>query len=304
MADFTVGISGTAVLDDSIVQEFTTEFIVEYNQVNVMDQFVEFAQELNSKSISMPRYSLLSVDEGALTEKEDPDSSPMADSEILITPLEYGKVITATSLADIQTAGRASRAAVRLIGQNMASARNVHATRALEATSNVLTPGGTAEASLVATDVMSSTLLNKVYNKLARANVPKLAGNAYVAFMHDDTITDIRASADWVDVAKYSNAMAVLSNEVGMFRGFRIITNNDGLITADAGAAAVDTYRSTFLGANGLGLAQSKVPQIVFTSTDKLNRMMNVGWYGVYKYSIIEPAAVYKTITASSVGAN
>lgn len=302
---FTANMSGTVQVDDSIREEFTTDFIVEYNQANVMDQFIEFHREIGAKSISMPRFSKLAISETPLTETDDVTSVAMGDSEILFTPKEFGSAITTTALADLQTGGRSSRAAVQLIGKNMAEARNVHATRALESTANAVFGGAaTSAATLEAGDVMTGALLNSVYNKMARANVPTMEGGLYVAFLHDDVIADLRAKSDagsWEDLNKYNDQMVALKNEVGIYKGFRIVRNNHAAIEAGVGVSGIDAYTSVFMGYNGLGLAESAVPELRATGPfDKLGRFVNVGWYGVYEYNIVEPDAVFKAITASA----
>jgi N4-gp56 family major capsid protein len=311
MADFTLNLTGTAQLDNSAVtEEIKTEFIVQYTQANVMDNFVEYAREIQAKSISFPRYATLATAETALTEREDITSAAMSDTEVILTPVEYGNAVTTTKLVDLQTGGRAMRGAIRLVAINMAETLNVLATRALEASTNVVYGGSAADkASIAAGDVMTGGVLDKVYNKLARANVPvHPSTGTYVAFMHEDQIFDLRSASaanSWTDVNKYNNELPVLQNEVGMYKGFRIVRNNHSLLEADAGAAAVDTYTASFLGFNGLGKAESAMPSIVLTGPyDKLGRFVNIGWYGVLKYGIIEPTAVYTAVTSSSVGAN
>jgi N4-gp56 family major capsid protein len=314
MADFTLNLTGTAQLDNSAVtEEIKTEFIVQYTQANVMDSFVEYAREIQAKSISFPRYSTLATAETALTEREDITSAAMSDTEVILTPVEYGNAVTTTKLVDLQTGGRAMRGAIRLVAINMAETLNVLATRALEASTNVVYGGSAgSKAALAAGDVMSGGVLDKVYNKLARASVPAhpLTGT-YVAFLHEDQIFDLRSASaanSWTDVNKYNNELPVLQNEVGMYKGFRIVRNNHSLLEADAGAgspATVDVYTASFLGFNGLGKAESAMPSIVMTGPfDKLGRFVNIGWYGVLQYKIIEPTAVYKALTSSSVGAN
>lgn len=305
---FTVNMSGSVAVDNSLKTDYETDFIIEYEQLNVMDPFVEFHRQMGAKSISFPRYALLGLATTPLTELDDVTSSAMSDTEILLTPAEYGNVITTTSLADLQSGGRLSRGAVALVAKNMAETRNALATAALEASSNVVYGGdATSTATIDAADVMDGALLNKIYNKLRRSNVPMIDGH-YVAFMHDDVIHDLRAGSaagTWMDVNKYNNELPVLNNEVGMFRGFRIICNNHSALAADAGATTTDVYTSSFLGANGLGLAESMVPELRVTGPfDKLGRFVNVGWYGVFQYKIIESSAVWTAETASSVGAN
>lgn len=273
-----------------------------------MSPFVQYRADIGAKAIEFPKYATLSPATSALDEDDDVTSEALVDSKVTFIPVEYGKVVTKTALASLQTGGKADIAAARLVGQNVGRTMNILAIRALEASSNVVLPGSVAnEAALVAGDVMTAAVLNKVYNKLARTNIPMLADNLYVAFMHDDVIADLRAGAaagDWTDVVKYATPEQALRNEVGVYKGFRIVRNNDCLVTADAGALAVDSYKSSFMGFNGLGLAVSKAPGLVITSSDKLARFVNVGWHGVMKFGLVDTDAVWTALTASSLGAN
>jgi N4-gp56 family major capsid protein len=109
----------------------------------------------------------------------------------------------------------------------------------------------------------------------------------------------------WTSVSQYSNVQAVYANEMGIYKGFRVIKNNALGPDADAGAGAVDAYPIIALGFNGLGKATSFETQMRFTGPfDDLGRLINVGWYGVWKYGIVEPDAVWVGYVASSMGAN
>lgn len=305
---FTLNLSGTTQVDDSLVLAFDQSFITAAGQADVMDQFVQYNADIGAKSIQFPRYAQLSVSTTPLTEDEDVTSEALSDSQILLTPKEYGKVVTRTSLASLQTGGKVDLAAATLVGQNLAATSNAIASNALLATTNVLTAGDKASADFLSTDVLTGTILNKAYNKLARANITGIAGQEYVLFAHDDVIADLRADTSvgsWVDVNKYSNAIEVLRNEVGMYKGFRVVRNNFLAGTDQSGAGTVDVYSCIAMGFNGLGKAVSKMSDLVISGPfDKLGRFINVGWYGVFDYGIIEPNAVWKIQVASSVGAN
>lgn len=305
---YTTTMTGISNVDDSLVTLFEAGFIVAAEQADVMSPFVQYRADIGAKAVEFPKYATLGAATTPLTEDEDVASEALVDSKVTFLPVEYGKVVTKTALASLQTGGKVDIAAARLVGQNVGRTSNILAVRALEASTNVVLPGAVAnEAALVAGDVMTAAVLNKVYNKLARTNIPMLADNLYVAFMHDDVIADLRAGAaagDWTDVVKYATPEQALRNEVGVYKGFRIVRNNDCAIAADAGAAAVDSYKSSFMGFNGLGLAVSKVPTMSLTSSDKLGRFVNVGWHGVMKYGIVDTDAVWTALTASSLGAN
>lgn len=303
---YTTVMTTVADVDESLVTAFDAGFIVAAEQGDVMTPFVQMKMDIGAKAIEFPKYGKLAAATTPLTEDVDPASEAMVDSKVTFLPAEYGKVVTKTSLASLQTGGKVDLAAARLVGDNVARTQNVLAIRALEASSNIYIPGAGTEAGLLVGDVMSAAILNKIYNKLARINIPMIDG-MYVAFMHDDVITDLRAGAaagDWTDVVKYATPETALLNEVGIYKGFRIVRNNDCAFADQGGAGTIDAYKSSFIGFNALGLAVSKAPGMVVTSSDKLNRFVNVGWHGVMKYGIIDTDAVYTTLTASSVGAN
>lgn len=305
---FSTVMTTVADVNESIITAFDAGFIVAAEQSDVMSPFVQYRADIGAKAIEFPKYATLAPAVTPLTEDDDVVSEALVDGKITFIPAEYGKVVTKTALASLQTGGKADIAAARLVGQNVGRTQNILAIRALETSANILLPAGVAnEAALAAGDVMSSTILNRVYNKLARESIPMMADNLYVAFMHDDVITDLRASAaagDWTDVVKYATPETALRNEVGVYKGFRIVRNNDCAFADQSGAGLVDSYKSSFIGFNALGLAVSKAPGLVLTSSDKLNRFVNVGWHGVMQYGIVDTAAVFSTLTASSVGAN
>ena len=308
---FTNGMTTTAQVDDSIVEEFEAQFLLSYAEMGELDAFASWKRDINAKSIDIPRYDQLSLATTPLTEDEDPDSEALADSKVNLQPEEYGKVVTTTKLANLQAGGKPDLAAAQLVGMNMARTEAKLFLLAADASANVLFPGAVgSEGALTDSDVMDSSTMNRVYNKLSRTSVPGLpsAGGDYVMIAHDDVIHDIRDGAGagtWQDLHKYSLPGEALKNEVGMYRGFRVVRNNLATLTADGGSGTVDSYTSYFVGFNGIGKAVGQDPRMVISGPfDKLQRFLNVGWLGCMKYGIVQPDAVYLVKSASSVGAN
>lgn len=304
---FTTNLSGVTEVDNSLILAYDQSFIVAAAQANVLDQFVQTRLSIGAKSIEFPKYSNLALATTPLTETDDVVSQAMSDSQIILTPAEYGAVVTRTNLASLQSGGKVDVAAAALVGSNMAQTKNKLATLALEGSSNVISVGGKAESALASTDIISGAFLNTAYNKLARANVQTIDG-AYVMLAHDDVIADLRedtGAGSWVDVTKYATPETVLRNEVGMYKGFRVVRNNHATFSDQSGAGTVDVYKTAFVGFNGLGLAVSREAAMVATGPfDKLARFVNLGWYGVFNYGIVDTDAVLVGLTASSRGAN
>lgn len=305
---FTVNLSGTAQVDDSIISEFDAEFRVALAEQGAAAQFASIKKDFKAASISLPRYDQLALATTPLVETDDVTSEAMSDSAVIVTPKEYGNVVTTTKLASLQTAGMADRAAAKLVGINAGRTDNKLAVLALDASTNILFASGTDRVSTVAGDIMTGTLMGQAYNKLARKEAIGVANGDYVALMHDDIIHDIReasGAASWVDVHKYSLPETALRNEVGMYKGFRIVRDNLTTIITDGGAAAVDIYLSHFLGFNAFGKGVSQSIEMRATGPfDKLSRFVNLGWHGVFEYKIVEQDALWSAESASSVGVN
>lgn len=304
---FTTNLSGTTQVDDSIVLAYDQAYLVAVGQDNVMDQFVSRRTQIGAKSITLPKYARLAAATTPLGETEDVTSAALSDTGIVITPLEYGNVVTRTNLASLQTGGTIDMAAAQLVGLNHGLTMDKLAINAMDASTNSYIVAGKAAGDVQAGDIVSDAFLNYFYNKLARASVPLIDG-AYVMVAHDDVIADLRnatATGSWTDVSKYSSPESVLRNEVGMFKGFRIVRDNNATFADQAGAGTVDLYNSYFFGFNAVGKATSQEGRMVATGPfDKLNRFVNLGWYEVSAFKIIDQDALWVGQCASSVGAN
>ena len=306
---FTINLSGTNEVDDSIRQEFDTEFRLAFAEQGAASQVATIKREIGAESISMPKYEQLALATTPLDEYEDVASEALVDSKVSITPQEYGKVVTTTKLANLQTGGMADRAAARVVAINAGRTQNKLATLAMDAGTNILRAGGYAtDAEILVTDTMDGSLLEKVYNKLAAASVPTMAGGDYILIAHENVIHDLREQSganSWIDAHKYSMPESILRNEVGMYKGMRVIRDNLSTILADAGNLNVDVYHSYGVGFNALGLAQSAGIEMKATGPfDKLARFVNLGWVGCFNFKVVEQDALVVVKCASSVGDN
>jgi N4-gp56 family major capsid protein len=305
---FTTNLTGAAEVDDSIRLEYDTEFRLAYEEQGVAAQFATLKREIGAKSVDLPRYNHLNLATTPLAEKDDLVSEALSDDKVTITPAEYGNVITTTKLANLQTGGMVDRAAARLVGINSGRSQNKLALLAMDASTNVIVTNAGGIAAVTASDIMSGTIMGQVFNKLARKNVPGLVGGDFVMIAHDDVIHDIREGSganSWIDAHKYALPEALLRNEVGMYKGFRVIRDNLSTIAIDAGAGAVDVYNSYFAGFNAFGLAESAPIEMRATGPfDKLSRFVNMGWYGCFNFKIVEQDALWVVQSASSVGIN
>jgi len=305
MADFTQVLTGTAQVDDSIIQEFEAQFLLSQAEQGVADQFVSWRKDIGAKSISIPKYDHLALATTPLNEREDVESEALSDTEILFTPSEYGNVVTTTKLANLQTGGKADLAAARLVGINAGRTQNRLALIAMDGASQVLFGDGANFDAITQAGIMSPSIMGAAYNKLARKNSIGVVNGDFVMIAHDDVIHDLRegtAAGTWQDVHKYAIPSEILKNEVGMYKGFRVIRDNLSTIASNVGD--VQVYNSYFMGYNALGKAMSQEVMVRLTGPfDKLGRFVNVGWHGVLQYGIVEQDALVIARTASSLNA-
>lgn len=303
MADYTQILTGTAQVDDSIVEEFEAQFLLAQTEQGVADQFVSWRKDIGAKSISIPKYDHLALATTPLLEREDIDSAPLSDTEILFTPAEHGNVVTTTKLANLQTGGKADLAAARLVGINAGRSQNRLALIAMDSSANVLYGDGTSFDTVTDAGVMSPSVMGLAYNQLARENSIGVVNGDYVMIAHDDVIHDLRegtAAGTWQDVHKYAIPSEILRNEVGMYKGFRIVRDNLSTVANNVGGVPV--YNSYFMGYNALGKAMSAEVMVKLTGPfDKLGRFVNVGWHGCFQYGIVEEKALVVAQTASSL---
>lgn len=307
MSAFTTTMTTTSTVDDSIVLLFEQAFLIANGAENVMDQFATHKVDIGAKSIQLTKYDRLTAATTPLTETDDLASVAITDAPIVLTPAEYGNVVTTTKLASLQSGGKLDLAVPQIVGMNAGLTEDKLAIAALDASTNKYIIGGTAEASVAASQVASRTFFNYFYNKLARASVAKLNGD-YVAVLHDDVIADLRndvTAGSWIDVNKYSGTVELLKNEVGSYAGFRIVRSNNATYADQTSSGTVDIYNSYFFGFNALGKATSLPVHPTLTGPfDKLGRFVNVGWHGVFQYKIIDQEAIWLGQSASSVGTN
>jgi N4-gp56 family major capsid protein len=297
--------------------ELTTSLMLLYNRAAIFaatpelvaDQVANVREDINATSVQFTTYSNLSAITAALTETEEVASVKMVDSYVTLTPAEYGNVVTRTQLIQTQSAGLVDTSAAFLVGRNMGVSLDGLAITALDGFggTTIYPNAATLTTNIGVNDIMDKVFANRLYNKLARLNVPGLFGGMYVGIAHDDVLHDLRSDTQtgaWIDVLKYADPQTALRNEVGMFAGIRWLRSRNAMVTSDV-SGTVDGYRTNVVGFNALGKAVSLAPQVRISGPfDKLSRFLNIGWYGILVYDTIDANNQVSGYSASSVGSN
>lgn len=314
MADLFTVITDKAVLDKSEIEEWASGVIIPaIESANFLPGSPLISQPLvgNYSVGTFLKFANNAASTSALTDGEEITSTAITDSEVNLTVAEYGHDVTVTALGQNASGARAFAGSYIVVANNLKNTVDSLAIQALEGTANEITVNATNEATTIATDIITPAFVQKAYNKLRRANIPPLAGGNYIAIAHPDVMYDMKAGTaanTWTEVLKYNNPEIVLNNEVGMYGGFRWIESSNVTVNADAGGGNVDTYHTSFIGYNALGMAMSAQFPIRAYMNDRNSkipgRFTHIGWHGLFVFDTVDDNAAWIVTSASTVGSN
>jgi len=267
-----MAVNTKSLLSDSVVDLMNQAVIVSGNSYNKVDAYATIRQDDLASSIAFTVFSRMSAATTPLTDGTEATSTTMTDTKVTLTMAEYGSVITSTSLANIATAGKADLASAELVGVNLGETTDSLGLAVLEAGSNTIA----ADTS----GTLDNLDLREAYTALANAGIAKFEDGRYVAFVNPSQISDIKG--DYVTIAQNTDIGAATSGIVGALEGFTIV--EDSNVTAGKVAC---------FGKNALGKAVASAPALrIVEGSDNLGRTVNVGWYGVLKYGVIDQNAL------------
>lgn len=142
--------------------------------------------------------------------------------------------------------------------------------------------GGAAgnRAALAATDVLTTTMLNKASAKLENGDAPKIDGY-FVAVIHPFQLYDLRASTSaggWLDVNKYVTPEKVFKGEIGALFGVRVVVSSH----VQTFASTVTVYPALVFGKGAYGVGSFQTMKVYVTpavasDSDPLAQRRKVG---------------------------
>ena len=273
-----MAVNTKSVLSDSVVDLMNQAVIISGNNLNKVDAYATIRQDDLASTIAFTVFSRMSPATTPLTDGTEASSTSMVDTKVTLTMAEYGNVITSTSLANVATAGKADLASAELVGVNLGETTDKLGITALEAGSNTISAD--SSGTLAVAD------LREAYTALSTAGISKFQDGRYVAFVNPAQVSDIKGT--FITLAQHTNLDDATSGVVGSLEGFTIV--EDANVTAG---------KVCCFGANALGKAVGTAPQLrIVDGSDNLGRTVNVGWYGILAYKIIDDNAV-RVITSA-----
>lgn len=250
----------------------------------------------------------------ALTETADPDAVAMSDTEVQVTLTEYGNSVNVTEKAEGQDIYGIDIRAVNVIGRNAALSVDTLARTQLVAGTNVQFVGQTAQASITATDTLSSSEIRKGVARMRGDSALTIRGSQYFAgFVHPDTSVDLRnetGANGWSDPVNQADAARRWNGMIGVYEGVAWVETPRVVISSDAGSGTVDVYDNLIVGDEALAVVYSttvsaRSPMAVRGPiVDKLMRHRPYGWKWHGGYGRFREECLQRVESASSIGAN
>ena len=315
-----MAVTGASAIADSAIAMMQKAFYISASDNIVIDQLASYKFQEKAKAVDFVKFTKLDKATSALTDNGlDATAEAVADTKVTLTPLEYGNVVTVTSLATLHSGGKIDLAVPKLIGTNMAESINslglarLNASADSDITDYYSAEAGSAgtyntteaDSDLAAGDIINYNMLQAAHNKLISNNIQPFNGGYYALVVHPHVAGDIVKMTEFKDYNKYTSQDRLFRNEIGALSGFRIITSTGAPIGTDTGTSNVDGYHSMAMGQNALGKAVSLEPELRITGPfDNLGRAYNLGWYGCFQYDVIDGNALVRLNTSSSYGAN
>lgn len=263
-------------------------------------------------SVTFTFWTDMAVATTPLDEVVDVDTVALADSQISVSPNEYGNalVLSIRLETDDFLLGFDSDVA-NLLSENMVKSLDTIALAAVDASGTEYFPATNAaqtEATTLIDDVITAAEVRKRRVSLVQANALPTSGELFVSVINPDVGYDLQSETGdqaWIAPHVYVDTQAIYNNELGTFAGVRFVESNRTTVTVDGGTTTEDTYTTYFFGQQAIAKVESIAPHMVMGPiTDTLMRLRPLGWHAYLGYGQFRAASLERLITASSIGDN
>ena len=193
-----------------------------------------------------------------LTEGTVPTAQALTMSTVIVDTAQYGATVDVSDVAKYKSPVELAAIAAERVTYQAAQSIDQLSRDAIALGGTVKYAGSnTVRSGLAATDVVSSAELQKLRAQMFAAKIPFFAGSHYLLLIHPyvgyDLRNDTTAPGGFMDVNRYSNPAAIMSGEIGMMHGFRIVEVNN----APTFSSTVTVYGNLALGGvKGWGMGE------------------------------------------------
>ena len=240
--------TGVAELDDSVKVKYMSDYLLAAADRSVWSQFVDWDSIIEGQggsSFNFVAYEAMDADDvsAILPEKDDIEATSLTDSSITVTPYEYGRRVTLTSLLRFQSHLKTREATAKLVGQNMMDTVERAIRRGVVGGSNVYMPNNnTSRAALAVSETAADNdrvtfeFLSQLV-ALAQSMGIEPIGGEYVAVIHPALEPDIIGLTEVKGIG-YNYPEPLYNGEMARLMGIRFVRSRYGKLYLSGGVVA------------------------------------------------------------------
>ena len=197
-------------------------------------------------SVTFTFNSELAAATTALTDGTDITPVAMADSQVTVTPLEYGNAVQLTAKNKATAFYELNPVAANLIGWNAGLSVDTLAADVAIGGTKVAYGTGSARTSQTKAAVIDGSDIRRARAYLAGKNVQTFGGT-FKGIIHPDAAYDLTGGTggtNWSDPHVYSSPEGIFNGVIGTFQGVQFMeTPRSSLLLSDAAAGVSSTVQ-------------------------------------------------------------
>jgi N4-gp56 family major capsid protein len=253
----------TSNLSNNVRQVYNKAFELKFKPKTVFKQFVETKEHQNGVDaqpgtpVVFTRYNLNTASSTPLNEVSANTGRLMSNSTTSVAVEEYGDHMKhSEKIRTINLDANFMKTTTDLLSTLASETTDLLIRKSLDAITDSQLNASVAasEGATTTSNIMTADIFSTAHTTLTRNDAPYKTGlNNYVALVHADVAHDIKkgsASGEFQDVMRYASPGQILNNEIGQFRGFRVVISNLGRVAYTGAAKQAAT---TVSGAHSAG---------------------------------------------------
>src|SRR4051812_30912376 len=286
---------GLTPLAGVIQTVYSQEVLLAAQPLLKFDQFAVVKEELNvspGMTIQFLGYDNIALG-GKLVEGTQMTTKTLATNTRSITVYEYGNAVAMSEFL-LQTSFRDVMAdAAVLLGRDYATVVDGEERAVLETTTQKVYGARKAtRALLVAADILDVRAIKDSVEILSTKNIPKVAGDFYVAFVHPHQSRNLRDDSSWINAAQYGDPDRIFNGEIGKIEDVVFIETTDltvipqNISSGGVTNTTIDTYRAILFGAEAFAKAVALPVEMRDNGIVDFGREHALAWYNIMGFGI------------------
>lgn len=205
----------------------------------------------SGKTVEYRRWTLFNPDPKKLklTEGVTPESQALKQTKVEATIEQYGAHVLVSDVLEMTAYDEVIADSAELIGEQLGTAIDWVTRDALVATTSVQYAGGNvSRVALTGSDKLTVAEVRKAVKTLKKNKARQFSNGRsphFVCICSPDATYDLQSDADWKDVAKYQNAEAIYSGEIGRLYGVVFVESTEAPIAKQSVLNAVNAATSS-----------------------------------------------------------